>query len=148
MDFYDLEKVFLYRDIVLEFLYKSYNIPKTFTSIDLKQYTYTTIDDVADTLYNNSNLYWIILYFNPSLDVEKFYVKKNTDANQFISNKLISVYTNSLDMNYSTREIEKVFDMYYNTLDSTKLTVPLVENVYDIANFIVDKTQKIVLGTV
>ena len=147
MEFYDLEKIFLYRDIVLQFFYKDFDKSKVLTEINLKQYYGLSLDEASKLLFGSRDYYWLITFFNPDLDLEKFFINKNNNPNEFITNKLDYVYKTVLGKtSYDVEEIEKVFDMFYNVDEDIKLIVPLYNTAETIERYLVNKSQSIIVG--
>lgn len=138
LNLYDLEKAFIYRDFILPYVNKRFPYEKYFREINIKDYYSLSIDDATKRLYKEQRLYWIIFFFNPDLDMDKFFIRRNVDEHSFIKNKLQSVYENTLDMNYGVEEIEKVFNSYHDIEEDLNIIIPLEDEVYNIESYIID----------
>lgn len=146
VEFTDLEKVFLYRDIILDYIFKKYKIESYFDYIDYDVFKRVSLEQSSFTYFGSFKDYWIFLFFNPDLKIEEFGLLNNINENEFIENKLEYIYKNILGKNFYTNEqINKVFDSYHE-YKNKKLLLPKIYASKTIKTAIIDYLKKLIIG--
>jgi hypothetical protein len=146
LDFSPVEKVLLYRDFILHRVFINYPKDTFFTKITKEDYSALTADLFSNAYFSNPDLFWIILFFNEGVDLSIFGLETAIDANEFLNNKLDFVYKQKVGQEfYTTEQIEKVFDMFYNRPENdVEIILPYPKVVNDIKTLIFDLYKEIV----